>query len=726
MPQLRLLLSCFFISLTNLLYAQSNPCPPNIDFETGGLSGWNCFTGICCPINTPTFSGPVATRHTVMSGTGVDPYGGFPLVPPGGGNFSFRLGNDKIGAEAERVRYYMKIPASTTQKVLMVFKYAVVLEDPNHSAADQPRFTVNAYDSATSDPIPCVQFNFVASSILPGFQISPKSSPGDTIRYKPWSSVSVNLSSMVGKTVALDFATGDCALGGHFGYAYIDLDCGAYSVQSLLCSNGSSTIKLIGPPGFQTYKWYDSTFSIYYGSGQNLLIAKPSTNSKFAVALTPYPGYGCPDTLFTSTALSDVSIHPTKDTSICAGGETITLKAGASGTSAPFTYNWTPATGLSCTNCANPLATVNNTTTYHIAITDSNGCPRYDSVTVTVKRPLGVKVKLPFDTVCQYGQVKIFNDATASPNDSDTYYSWTLDSGIVNSGQNTDTIMASWLYTGIRKVKIKLRHDPCTASDSAYIYVKPSPLSSFSIQPEICLGDIVKLVPREEVGATYHWKLDDYDISDTDYVNPEYVYWFTLGKKNIQLTMNSPNGCSSTFDTSVRIHEYPSAAITASATNLCKGDTVTLHATEGAHYFYEWAPRAFLLQDNLPTITTVVNDDIKVWVKVTTQWGCSKSDTTLITTENCCNIYFPDAFTPNGDGTNDKFRIITNGNHTIHTFKVMNRWGHVIYEGKDITNGWDGTYKGIPQDPGTYYYYVNYICNNGKQLEKAGNFILVR
>lgn len=723
MPQLRhLLLSCFLLGLINFAFAQGgNPCPPNIDFETGGFAGWNCFTGTCCPINTPTYSGPVANRHTIMSGTGNDTYGGFPIVPPGGGNYSFKLGNDNIGAEAERVRYFVQVPTSTSQKYLLVFKYAVVLQDPQHAAADQPRFTVTAYDSATNDSVPCVNFNFVASSVLPGFITGT-----NQVVYKPWSSVSVNLSSMAGKTVALDFATGDCALGGHFGYAYIDLDCGAYSVQSLLCNSGSNTIKLIGPPGFQTYKWYDSTFSIYYGSGQNLVIAKPSVNTKFAVAVVPYPGYGCPDTLYTSTALSDVSINPSADTSICAGGETIQLKAGALGSSSPFSYNWSPTTGLSCTNCANPLATVSASTTYHITVTDSNGCPRYDSIKVTVKTPVGVKIKKPVDSVCQYVPIKIYNDATQYPNTVNASYYWTLDSGNILSGQSTDTISASWSYTGLKLIKIRVLDPPCTAYDSVYIYVKPSPLSHFTILPEICIGDITKLIPRNEPGAKYKWKLDEFTISDTSYINPEYVYWFTLGKKNIQLTMTGANGCVSTYDTSVRIHEYPSAAITPSATNLCKGDTLTLHATEGAHYVYEWAPRAFLLQDNKPTINMVVNDDIKVWVRVTTQWGCSRSDTTLITTENCCNIYLPDAFTPNGDGWNDKFHVITAGSHTIHTFKIMNRWGKVVYDGRDIHDGWDGTFRGVPQDPGTYYYYVNYICNNGKQLEKAGNFILIR
>ena len=722
MPQFkRLFFLCLLASLSFNLYAQQTACPPNIDFETGTLNGWACYTCTCCPINTPTFSGPTPGRHTLMSGTGVDPYGGFPVVPPGGGNFAFRLGNDTTGAEAERVRYFVKVPASSSQKYLLVFNYAVVLQDPNHAASEQPRFSVNGYDSATGDPIPCVQFNFVASSVLPGFTAGTNGTV-----YKPWSSVSVNLSSMAGKTVALDFATGDCDLGGHFGYAYIDMACGVYAVKSLLCNGSSSTIKLLGPEGFQTYKWYDATFTTFYGTGQNLVIAKPSTTTQFAVALTPYPGYGCPDTLYTSTALSDVTVHPSNDTTVCAGGTTIQIKAGAGGTSSPFTYSWTPTTGLSCTNCADPFATVTANTTYHITVTDSNGCPRYDSVRVSVKQPIGINITLPTDTVCQYDHIKIFNDASLNPNSPDVFHGWDLDSGVVLTGQNTDTITATWRVNGLRKVRLHVLDKPCTSSDSTYIYVKPGPLASFTIQPEVCLGDLVKLEPKEQANTNYYWTIDDFKIYDTTFVSPQYLSWYTLGKKNIHLKLMANNGCINTYDTAIRVHEYPTADIVASSLDVCNGDTISLSTPAGNHYIYEWAPRAFLLQDNLPTVSTIVHGDIKVWTKVTTQWGCSRTDTVDVTTQRCCNVYFPDAFTPNGDGRNDKFRVISAGNHTLHTFTVFNRWGKVIFDGKDINNGWDGTFNGVPQDIGTYYYYINYICNNGKTLEKSGNFILVR
>ena len=101
--------------------AQSQDCPPNIDFETGDFSGWTCYTGFVSAGNgTNTISlapsgGPVPGRHTMMSsnpGNGVDQYGGFPVNCPNGSGHSVMLGNNVGGAEAEGISYTFTIPSN--------------------------------------------------------------------------------------------------------------------------------------------------------------------------------------------------------------------------------------------------------------------------------------------------------------------------------------------------------------------------------------------------------------------------------------------------------------------------------------------------------------------------------------------------------------------------------------------------------------------------------------
>lgn len=718
-------LPALIIFIFSFLSAQAQ-CPPNIDFETGTLYHWNCFTGTppvggCCPISTPTSSGPVLTRHTIVSGSATDPYGGFPVVCPLGGKYSLKLGNDDIGAQAERVRFYLHIPPNATNYIL-TFNYAVVLQNPNHSPSEQPRFEVNAYDSATGDPIPCVQFSFVASSVLPGFLLSPNPGAGE-VWYKPWSRATVNLKGHSNSTIALDFATGDCSLGGHFGYAYVDMSCSLFSASSVLCSNSSNTIKLIGPPGFEYYKWMDSSLTTYYGSGETVTIGKPNGINKFAVIVTPYAGYGCPDTLYTQTAVSNTSLAPRHDTTVCFGTNApVRLYTGATGASAPFTYSWTPTTGLSCNLCDSPIATVTSTTEYYFTVRDSNNCPRSDSIKISVTPPINVTVHIPSDSICQFEHAKIYN---VGINDSNAYYGWGLgQAGNFYGPKNTDTVTVRWDSPGQKTITLNLQIKPCFAIDSTTIYVKPGPLASFEVNLNPCVNTPVNLQAKEQ-DAFYYWTIDDNYIRDTTYQSSIPVSWYQLGKKKIALKTVSTNGCVSEYDTTVTVHEYPKANIVAKALSVCKGDTVYVSTEDAGHASYEWEPQAFFLENNVPSTATTIEGNTLIALKVTSLWGCTAVDTQTISVANCCNIYFPNAFTPNGDGYNDKFHILSNGNFQIHTFIVMDRRGKKVFETQNPTDGWDGSFNGMPLDLGTYFYYVKYICN-GNIIEKKGDFLLIR
>jgi hypothetical protein len=146
---------------------QTLVCPKNIDFELGNLSIWKPFTGSCCPIVANT-AGAATGRHTIVSGTGTDPYGGFPIVPAGGGLYALKLGNNGTGAQAEKARYHVRIPSGVNNYSL-IYRYAVVFQDPGHTAAQQPRFEVKTFDSATNQSISCNTHTYIAASNLPGF-----------------------------------------------------------------------------------------------------------------------------------------------------------------------------------------------------------------------------------------------------------------------------------------------------------------------------------------------------------------------------------------------------------------------------------------------------------------------------------------------------------------------------------------------------------------------------
>jgi gliding motility-associated-like protein len=818
-----------------------------------------------------------------MTGTGLDPYGGFPVVAPGGGNYSLRIGNSSTGAQAERVRYYIHVPV-TQNKYLFIYKYAVVFQNPNHSAQDQPRFEVNAYDSITGTPISCNQFTYVSASNLPGFQLAPG---GGSVWYRPWTSATIELNGYGGRTVAVDFASGDCALGGHFGYGYVDFSCGMFQIYALNCNSGP-TITLNAPPGFQSYKWMDSALTTVLGTTQVLTLPTPAVAKTYAVILTPYTGFGCPDTLYSMYVRSGISVTLNSFVNICLGGKTLFVP-NVTTVDTPVTYQWSPAIGLSCTNCASPTATPTVTTKYKLITTTYSGCSDTDTVLVKVDTVVMAKLKIPKDSICIGEPIQITNlfsnpaisvyqwetdtaiaaggngkdsmilkwpkpglkkikltitylsncivtdsiniyvksaitltgikdtalcrgdsvqqnAAAASPVNPLNYqwspasglsctncvnpimapatttsyiikisnklacsltdtitvrvddpvtapitpsktilcpseiidiknnvsnppagYSWSVDTATITSGVGTNKISVYWNTSGTKKIILHVTNRRCSAVDSTEVYVDQSPEAGVEAFSNACVGSVVHLYPKYQDNSYYYWNIDSITIKDTNYQNDIPLTWFSVGIRKIKLFLINKDGCrSNDFNMAITVHENPIVKIEdVDKTNICNGEPITLHATNNQYYVYEWTPQVLFLQNNLPDVTATIPNNTYITVNVTSQWGCHASSSIKIYSDACCNVTFPDAFTPNNDGKNDKFRPISSSAQTLKSFIVANRWGKIVFNSSNYNEGWDGTYNGIPQDPDIYFYFLKYVCEDA-EFEKKGNFILIR
>jgi gliding motility-associated-like protein len=110
---------------------------------------------------------------------------------------------------------------------------------------------------------------------------------------------------------------------------------------------------------------------------------------------------------------------------------------------------------------------------------------------------------------------------------------------------------------------------------------------------------------------------------------------------------------------------------------------------------------------------------------VTDSNGCANSDFITIFVEGGFSIYIPNAFTPNGDLHNNIFYVY--GEDILDfTLSIYTRWGEKIFESKDITKGWDGTYKGVPLPIGTYVYMVEFTGESGGPESRAGKVSLIR
>ena len=111
---------------------------------------------------------------------------------------------------------------------------------------------------------------------------------------------------------------------------------------------------------------------------------------------------------------------------------------------------------------------------------------------------------------------------------------------------------------------------------------------------------------------------------------------------------------------------------------------------------------------------------------VTDSFGCVASDTVQILVDELVSITVPNIFTPNDDGTNDVFSILSSGIKDMN-ISIYNRWGEIMTEQSGLTIGWDGTTKnGHKASDGTYYYILNYTTDHGITKNTEGFITLTR
>jgi gliding motility-associated-like protein len=128
-----------------------------------------------------------------------------------------------------------------------------------------------------------------------------------------------------------------------------------------------------------------------------------------------------------------------------------------------------------------------------------------------------------------------------------------------------------------------------------------------------------------------------------------------------------------------------------------------------------------------PFLTATQNQT--VFVTVTNQYGCTNIDSVHIKVVNCEPemVFIPNTFTPNGDGVNDLLLVRGVGLRQLEYFRVLDRWGKLMFETKNLNDGWDGLTPGGKQaDEATYVYVVSGLCSSGNSLQKSGNVTLVR
>jgi gliding motility-associated-like protein len=184
-------------------------------------------------------------------------------------------------------------------------------------------------------------------------------------------------------------------------------------------------------------------------------------------------------------------------------------------------------------------------------------------------------------------------------------------------------------------------------------------------------------------------------------------------------------GCDSVITLELSINPLPQVEITVDANrNYCAGDSLMLQGAGAQFYSWIYQDVDTFEGDYFRTLLFHYKNDFLL--TGTDNNGCSNSTSIHIDAQACCNLWMPNAFSPNGDGTNDIFKPEGAGHPKEYAMRIYNRWGETVFTTFDLAKGWDGYINGKPADLADYYYRVSGKCVNGEAIDLKGPCTLIR
>jgi len=202
----------------------------------------------------------------------------------------------------------------------------------------------------------------------------------------------------------------------------------------------------------------------------------------------------------------------------------------------------------------------------------------------------------------------------------------------------------------------------------------------------------------------------------------------TAGIYTVQVT--DGNGCSGTSAPIVAVLNEPPVVNTVPDTLIIDDGSLgqlAVSTTATGLVSYLWSPAATLTCANCPSPLAFPQTPT-VYTVFGTQNGCPGEPDSVLVLINQVDLVLPNAFTPNGDGLNDVFRVTNDVLYPVFELAIFNRWGEVIYRSDDIRSGWDGTFRGKDQESGVYVWLIRFRkgSETGEEVTLKGNVTLLR
>lgn len=404
--------------------------------------------------------------------------------------------------------------------------------------------------------------------------------------------------------------------------------------------------------------------------------------------------------------------------------------------SGPATYIWDFGDGQSLVTDSTAITHLYNqfgSFVPKVILKDNTGCLTPITGFDTIQM-VGATTKFGLDKpfLCDAGLINFIDSTTF--NDPITNYYWDFGDGNTSTLQNPSHLYSgAGLYNVTLAVKTAQGCVDTTRMNNA-LKIVSGPDISIDGDTAMCIYAPLQFFGKLNVTDTsaVAWNWDFGNGVTSTLQNPALQTYSTSGNFISMLITTNSSGCKDTVTRNIRIHPLPTVSMPPDLTTNA-GSTITIPANySGNMTNYLWSPPAFLSCTTCPQPSVTPDYNMLYTIIFSDSNNCRNSGTILIKTlcKNA-NLFVPNTFSPNDDGSNDVFYPRGTGLDRAKFLRIFNRWGEVVFERYDFpvnnaANGWDGTWKGKKANAGVYIYQLDVYCKNGELISSTGNVALIR
>jgi gliding motility-associated-like protein len=447
------------------------------------------------------------------------------------------------------------------------------------------------------------------------------------------------------------------------------------------------------------------------------------------------PDGNCSDSAFKTLQLyrpEDAELTYTP-TDVCIPG-TVTLSAFAKYASAKFFWDFGDGNILDTSiNEVTHVYTDFGNFTPKIILTESSGCilPIAGIQPVKVHGAIA-KFAIDKQFFCDEGLISL-TDSTLF-NEPIVRYNWDFGD---NTTSNVQSPRHQYTAPGIYTVSLNVQtQSGCTDTMTLKTPVKivASPSISITGDSIICVNDqllssgVFNRVDTSKV--QWVWQFPNGNRSTIQLPPPQ--KYITAGSFVVAAVATNSSGCTDTATKNILVNPLPTVTMPSTLTKQV-GFPIDIPAVYTSNVTdYSWTPSTGLSCNDCPQPTLTTKFDTKYTVSFVDSNGCKNTgDIQVIVICKNANIFVPNTFSPNGDGSNDVFIVRGRGLDRVKSLRIFNRWGEVVFEKRDFavndpSAGWDGRYKGNKPQADVYVYQVEIFCENSQVIRFEGNIALIQ